>query len=180
MKILKTSITSDSVLYSSLDRYHYIDSFKASLHDTKDTINVSSVAKAFFISSPKWIGQMLQLRNQIVSRFGLKTEGSELSKEELLANFSCEPGDQVGLFKVFEKTNNEVVLGEDDKHLDFRVSLFLTPLHKNSTKKDLTISTTVIFHNWMGRLYFLPVKPFHRIVVPTMLKAIVKELEKTV
>ena len=47
----------------------------------------------------------------------------------------------------------------------------------DNTKKDLTISTTVEFNNWFGRLYFLPVRPFHKIIVPTMLKGIIKELE---
>jgi hypothetical protein len=136
-------------------------------------------ALLFFSSSPKWIGSLFAIRNKIVSKLGLKTADVENNQDELLKNFSCEPGEQLGLFKVFEKTTHEVILGEDDKHLDFRVSLLLEPMIEDASKKQFTISTTVVFHNWQGRLYFLPVKPFHKFVVPAMLKAIVKELEYT-
>jgi len=44
--------------------------------------------------------------------------------------------------------------------------------------KNLIISTTVKYNNWFGKIYFLPVKPFHKRIVPTMLKGIIKEIEK--
>ena len=78
---------------------------------------------------------------------------------------------------MFSKTENEVVLGEDDKHLNFRVSLFLKQQTQEPSKKDLTVSTTVHYNNWFGRLYFLPVRPFHKLIVPVMLKSIMKELK---
>lgn len=36
----------------------------------------------------------------------------------------------------------------------------------------ITITTVVNQHNWLGRLYMLPVKPMHRIIAPSVLKAI--------
>jgi hypothetical protein len=39
--------------------------------------------------------------------------------------FQCEVGERAGLFKVFDKTSNEIVLGENDKHLSFRVSFLI-------------------------------------------------------
>lgn len=99
-----------------------------------------------------------------------------MEREIQLKNFRCEPGEQLGLFRVIARTENEVVLGEDDKHLDFRVSLQLEKSKLNNIEKELTISTLVKFHNRMGRLYFIPVKPFHRFIVPSMLKGIVREL----
>ncbi len=120
---------------------------------------------------------MFGLRNKIASIFGLKTPGEIDDRQQKLDNFKCEPGEQLGLFKVFNKTDNEVVLGEDDKHLNFRVSLLLNKHKIDLTKKEIIISTTVEFNNWFGRLYFLPVRPFHKIIVPTMLKGIIKQLE---
>lgn len=79
---------------------------------------------------------------------------------------------------MFSQTQNEVILGEDDKHLNFRVSLFLERQPNETTNKNLTVSTTVEFNNWLGRLYFLSVRPFHKLIVPAMLKGIIKELEK--
>ena len=80
--------------------------------------------------------------------------------------------------KFFSRTENEVVPGEDDKHLNFRISLFLEQNIEEAEKKKLIISTTIEFNNWFGKIYFLPVRPFHKLIVPTMLKAIIKELEK--
>ena len=118
------------------------------------------------------------LRNKIVSIFGLKTPGDITNIEKQIENFKCEPGEQLGLFKVFAKTENEVILGEDDKHLNFRVSLLLNQQTNETKKKNLIVSTTVEFNNWFGRLYFLPVRPFHKLIVPSMLKGMIKELEK--
>ncbi len=75
------------------------------------------------------------------------------------------------------KTNSEVILGENDKHLNFRVSLLQEQIQNRSDTKLLTISTTVEFNNWFGRLYFLPVRPFHKLIVPTIMKEMIKNLE---
>jgi hypothetical protein len=64
--------------------------------------------------------------------------------------------------------------------LDFRISLFLEPIEGDVFKKIITISTTVIFHNKFGKIYFLPVKPFHKRIVPVMLKGIIKHLEQEI
>ncbi len=47
---------------------------------------------------------------------------------------------------------------------------------RNNLKK-LTISTTAKFNNWFGKLYLLPVKPFHKLIVPIMLRRMIKKIE---
>lgn len=95
----------------------------------------------------------------------------------MIANFKCEIDEQIGLFKVFNKTADEVIFGEDDKHLNFRVSLYIEQHPNNGTNKTLIISTTVKFNNWLGRLYFLPVKLFHKLILPTLLKGMINTIE---
>ncbi|MEQ1553242.1 MAG: DUF2867 domain-containing protein [Ferruginibacter sp.] len=177
MRIFKTTLPNNSILNTSHKEYSYVDSFRGVLKDIENNITSVDIAKAFFSSGPKWVGKLFNLRNKLVSVFGLKTSGNLVDRQQQLENFKCEPGEQLGLFKVFNKTDNEVILGEDDKHLNFRVSLFLDKSKTDKTKKDLTISTTVEFNNLFGRLYFLPVRPFHKFIVPTMLKGIIKEVE---
>ncbi len=149
--------------------HDYVDSYSAVLN-AKDLI-IEQVGISFFTSDPAWVGWLFALRNTIVSFLGLKTSNSETDRQKLLAGFNCEVGQRLGLFKVFDKNEHEVIIGEDDRHLDFRVSLFLD---RQSNK--LIVSTIVKFHNWLGRLYFLPVKPFHKLIVPTMVKGMVKQL----
>ncbi|MBK8635269.1 MAG: DUF2867 domain-containing protein [Saprospiraceae bacterium] len=112
----------------------------------------------------------------MVSIFGLKTAGDHKDRVSQLENFKWQVGEQLGLFKVYGINDREVVMGEDDKHLNFRVSMFLNEKPGDPAKKQLTISTVVQFNNWFGKLYFLPVRPFHKIIVPVMLKGIIKQL----
>ncbi|WP_418263527.1 DUF2867 domain-containing protein [Flavobacterium faecale] len=173
MKIVRTTLPYNSILNTSHKVYDYMDSFQGVFNDVENKTTSADIGKAFFSSGPKWVGKLFNLRNKIVAVFGLKTSENVVDNQKQLENFKCEPGEQLGLFKVFLKTDNEVILGEDDKHLNFRVSLLL-----DKSTKNLTISTTVEFNNWFGRLYFLPVRPFHKFIVPTMLKGIINELEK--
>lgn len=113
-------------------------------------------------------------RNALVTLFGLKTG----ARADTTKDFNGEPGGRVGLFKVFDKTETELIIGEDDKHLNFRVSLSVSPLDEK--RSQITMSTVVDFNNRFGKLYFLPVKPIHKLVVPIMLRQTIKELESNV
>ena len=174
-EIKTCSLPKHSVLYHT--HFEYTDSFQGSFVDHENKITVTDIGKYFFTSAPKWSEHLIELRNRLVSIFGLKTSRKPKNREAMLKNFTCEPNDKIGLFTVFHKDENEVVLGEDDKHLNFRISLYKAESLRGKDTKSLTISTTVKFHNWLGRLYFMPVKPFHRLIVPRMLKGILKQME---
>jgi hypothetical protein len=170
MKPIKSSLPTTSLLKNTA--YDYLDSYSVAL-DTNN-LNVEKVGKSFFTSGPAWVGWLFALRNKIVSLIGLKTSGSsEAEHETVLKNFKGEIGQRVGLFKVFDGNENEIIFGEDDKHLDFRVSLLF-----DKKENLLHVSTTVKIHNWLGKLYFLPVKPFHKLIVPNMMKGMVNQLTK--
>jgi hypothetical protein len=136
----------------------------------------TTLGKAFFSSAPQWVEKLLILRNNIVRVFGIKSPNLR-EKEQYLSSFKCAEGEEIGLFKVFSKSPNEVILGQDDKHLNFRVSLFIQNIGGKAGEKTIVITTAVIFNNWFGRLYFLPVKPFHKLVVPAILKGMVRKLQ---
>ncbi len=172
MKVEKAHIPKKSLLLKHT--YNYSDSFRGVFMDPEDDADILIVSKAFFTAPPRWIDKLLILRNKIVSVFGLKTGGGINERNQLIQSFRGEIGDQVGVFKVFERSDDEIILGEDDAHLNFRVSILLQP--KSCDKKDLIISTVVSFNNWYGKLYFLVVKPFHKLIVPAMLKSTIKEL----
>ncbi len=177
MTVTKTTLPENSILNTNTKKYDYADSFRGVLNDKQNNISSGDVGKAFFMNSPEWIDKLFALRDKIASVSGLKTSDNLNDRQQQLKNFKCEPGEQLGLFKVFNRTDKEVILGEDDKHLNFRVSLFLDQQINDPGKKLLTVSTTVEFNNWFGRLYFLPVRPFHKLIVPAILKGIIKSLE---
>ena len=59
----------------------------------------------------------------VVAGFGIKTstqlEADRGPRGELPAS------SRIGLFRIYERHDEEIVLGEDDKHLDFRISLLV-------------------------------------------------------
>ncbi len=172
MKVTKATLPIDSILVHF--KYDYTDSYQG-VSTNAVSLDPVIVAKAFFSSEPEWISWLFSLRNRLVAVVGLKTGGNAGNRQQLLAKFQGRPGERLGLFEVFDSTGNELVLGENDKHLDFRVSLFIDS--PNETQQRLTISTVVAFHNWLGRLYFLAVKPFHKHIVQSMLRAVIVRME---
>ncbi|MDR1893391.1 MAG: DUF2867 domain-containing protein [Spirochaetales bacterium] len=106
-----------------------------------------------------------------------KNSGKIADKQRQFDNFHCERNEQVGGFKVFDRNEDEVILGMDDRHLNFRVSLLKEKDNNNSNVNILSITTVVAYNNILGWLYFLIVKPFHKIVVPIELKAMVNDLQ---
>ena len=150
--------------------HDYLDSYAETL--TTNSLPIEEVGKAFFSASPAWVDRLLELRNKLVAFIGLKVPGAG-SKEEVLRNFKCEVGESVALFHVLARSENEVIFGEDDKHLDFRVSLFLD--RHNSL---LTVSTLVKIHNPLGNIYMAFVKPFHKVIVSTITKRIASEIKQ--
>jgi hypothetical protein len=113
---------------------------------------------------PSWIGWLTRLRDVIVAGFGLKTARH-------LATLSGEANaDRIGIFKVYGRSESEIVLGEDDKHLDFRLSVLRTPDLSSTLGGQLTVSTVVHCHNFLGRAYIAVIAPFHRQVVKASLR----------
>jgi hypothetical protein len=120
------------------------------------------LARFLFSQQPAWIGKLMAVRDAIVSCFGLKT-GKHLAA---LANGGN--AGRVGIFKVYSTNDTEIVLGEDDKHLNFRVSVLCSGAPAPGCRQ-LTVSTVVHCHNLLGRVYILAIAPFHRRVVKASL-----------
>ncbi len=146
--------------------YDYLDSYAVPL--SRD-VHASELVIALFHTAPRWVDALLALRDKAVRQFGLKT--SERNALCLTPPFYA--GQRFGLFELRHISEKEVVFGVDDKHLDFRTSVLVEP---KGTEINLTITTLVHMKNAFGRIYFLCIQPFHRIIVPSMLKAMAQRL----
>jgi hypothetical protein len=128
------------------------------------SIDPDVLARFVFSHQPAWIVVLTKIRDAIVAGFGLKTSGQ-------LASLSGDAkGNRVSFFKVYSTSGTEIVLGEDDKHLDFRVSLLCSKRAVPLTGHTLTLSTVVHCHNLLGRTYIRLITPFHRLVVKASLR----------
>ncbi len=103
----------------------------------------------------------MRLRNTIVRRLGLKDVG-DLKLTDAAYAGTVQPGDAFGIFTVIAVSGSEILLGIDDSHLDVRVSVTKAG---EASHTSYTVSTVVHVHNWLGRLYMLPVARIHPIIV---------------
>ena len=141
-------------LYKSMD---LADAFAIRL--PPGTSSDPDVLARFILShQPSWIGWLTKARDAIVGGFGLKT-----------AKYLASLANRVGVFKVYSTDQHEIVLGEDDKHLDFRVSVLCCGNTGEEGGRQLVLSTVVQCHNRLGRVYLFVIAPFHRLVVKASL-----------
>jgi len=93
---------------------------------------------------PGWARFLLLIRRLVTTPFGLSNDGPESS-------------DKIGIFPVESETDEEVIAGFNDKHLDFRVSVI-------SRDQVVYLATWVHPHNIGGRLYLATIMPFHILI----------------
>ena len=100
-------------------------------------------ADAVFRGPPTWVRLLLGLREALVGLVGIERAGSSA-------------------FDTLERTDTEVLLGIDQRHLSFRATVRRDP--------DRVVVTTVVqVHNRRGRAYSALVRLLHPAVVSTML-----------
>ncbi len=156
MKILKvTAQLPDEALPHAdwADKYQLITSKKFG--------SALSVADQMIGKPPGWINVLLKLRNILVSPFGLKTT-DDLSGASQKA---------IGIFPVLEETDDRVVLGIDDWHLNFRIIINLSEVRQNST---VSATTLIKRNNQFGHIYLSAIMPFHKLIVRYCLRSIAR------
>lgn len=117
--------------------------------------------------SPVWVNTLMTLRNKMVRLAGLKDLGGLGGFDPSKPAHAYQPGDRVGIFTLISNSENEALLGDDDKHLEVVLSVFKQP--RNDGSALVTVTTVVYVHNALGRLYMLPVKPLHKLIAPAVL-----------
>lgn len=109
----------------------------------------------------------MRLRNRLVQLVGLKNLGGFRDIDPGRPPSDYRPGERVGIFTLIANADDEVLLGDDDKHLDVVVSVCKRP-GTTDGRITLSVTTVVHVHNALGRLYMLPVAPMHKLIAPAM------------
>lgn len=114
------SIPSDARAHSFYATPYLADAYAISL--PPDVVaNPEQLARYVFENQPAWVDTLMGLRDTLVAGFGLKTA------KQLAAPSAGKTNKRVGIFKIYASSAQEVFLGEDDSHLDFRISVQLRP-----------------------------------------------------
>jgi hypothetical protein len=159
--VVATKVPAFSALNDCLRTAYFYDCHAIRL--PPDSRSPLELYLSVFSRTPGWVDFLMNVRNKVAARLGLKDMGSLSSVEPDKPVQSYRIGDQIGIFKLLEIHAHEVILGETDKHLDVKVSV---------AKQDqpgytvVSVSTVVHVHNFMGRLYMFFVAPAHRIIAP--------------
>jgi hypothetical protein len=174
MNIKKVPIPFKSKL--SNQKSDYSDSFLATFLNDKGRLTPSQLVGLVFGNTPTWIQWLFSLRNRLVALFGLKTGKDDKTVIDTLKDKTFKVGDTIGLFEVMDLNDQEIIMGADDWHLNFRVSM-LSENKQEIGFCDLYVSTSVVYNNFFGRVYFFFVKPFHSIIVPAMMRRSLKTMK---
>jgi hypothetical protein len=155
--IVKCDVPSLSVLDRRwIEAAYFQDSYRAPLSRTH--ASVVEIFFAIFAHHPTWMKIVLIARHRIASFFGLEVPtASEVINVEVKGSYSV--GDKIGVWPIFSLTDNELVAGRDNKHLDFRLSVLK---EMDGESESVVVSTLCIVHNWFGKAYLFFVVPFHK------------------
>jgi len=141
---------------AALPQANWADSFE--IETRKVFIDMKSLAEKTIGHMPSWARGLLKVRNILVAPFGLKSDGLNDVQDE---------ADCIDLFPIIEQANDRIVLGLDDKHLDFRIVVERFDAHPAYRVRATTL---VQCHNLFGRLYIFIITPFHRLIVKSVLQ----------
>ncbi len=110
-------------------------------------------ADAVFRDPPRWVVAVLALREAGVRLLGI-------------------PPGTPSSFVTRARAADEVLLGADEHHLDFRVAVLREP-------QRVVVSTVVALHNRRGRAYFALVRHIHPVVLQAMLNRAARKLSRS-
>jgi len=148
-------ITPDVAAGAWLTGAQFIDAYRIGIDN--GALDAREAARRMFTRSPRWVEALLNLRNLIVAPLGLKTSSAGVPAT----------GGMIGIFPVVSETPERLVAGFNDNHLDFRVVVDVATV---GAGQQVTATTLVRTHNWLGRTYLAVILPFHRLIVSSMLR----------
>lgn len=154
------AVPEGSIVTQLFPAVDYADAYRASLPADPQP-DLESITRTVLASlAPCWVQQRLRDKWEAADQ-----------------DFAFQPGTATPNFQwtVYKKATNEIVVGKDQSHLDFRVSVLLS---EENGLQWLTVSTLVRYNNWKGRAYFVPVRIGHQIILPHAVRTAVHHIRE--
>lgn len=162
-RVVEDQVPKACEVFSSLRQVDFCDAYRAPV--SKPGIGPQEVYEAVFDHPPSWVRHLFTVRGWMASALRLK--------HVHLADASGEPGrtysvgQRAGMFSVVAINTNELIVGDDDTHLNFRISVYRS---SSNGAEAVTISTAVQINNFVGTAYMAAIKPFHKHLARLMLQ----------
>jgi hypothetical protein len=169
MAVTKIPLPANSFIAKSFPIIDYADCFHSTC-SVEQTISLNDCVRFFFYQWPKWAQMLMKIRNVLMWPFGLATGKSDWKKKNVIPLITISKGRKIAFFDVVEYNDEEVLLSITDKHLDACLSVLLK---KPEDHYEISLSTTVMYNNTLGKVYFFFIKPFHKLIMRTLLYRLV-------
>jgi hypothetical protein len=122
--------------------------------------DVRALGQAVLGRQPPWFKPLLSIRDGVVRHLGVQTSSA--------IRATADGRERIDFFPIISTHDDELILGEDDRHLDVRISLLVEKDVNGSNR--VVVTTAVRCHNRLGRAYLVAIGPFHRLAVKSYLR----------
>lgn len=151
-------------LYADAD---LLDAFAIRLPaNASDDLDV--LARTAFERQAGWIRALTRVRDLMMATVGVKSSRA-------IGLDAAAHGPVIGYLPLLSRSATELIVGADDRHLDFRAAIQLRAGPANG--RELVTATVVHCHNRLGRIYLATIAPFHRAIVRANLERAVRTMK---
>jgi hypothetical protein len=164
MQVAECDIPFSSTLSGDPVRNAYFhDSWRAPL--ARPDLGIVEIFFALFGHTPLWMKVLLIVRNAAARVCGLDAPSvGEIMTPTVRSAYDV--GEKIGPRPIFFMTDDEIVAGRNNKHLDFRVSVLKA---RDGDNASVTVSTVCTVHNVYGKIYLFFIVSFHRTGVRSLM-----------
>ncbi|CAJ64031.1 MULTISPECIES: DUF2867 domain-containing protein [Frankia] len=141
------------------DRIDYRDTYSVALPEPMDA---PAFCARILEAAPRWLEMLLSARDVVAGRLGFQTQERNYGRSVHLS-----VGGKFGPLVVRSIEADRVVCADSDPHLAFR-AIFTT---REGIAPRGSFTTEVQLNDTLGRAYFAVVKPFHRLIIPSLVSA---------
>lgn len=157
MSVSIADLPKQSALWAHMQPGDFMDCYRATA--VPCDMEMEEAVRNSIAHMPSWVRVLMDIRNRIVGPLGLKAgKHSRAQAARDTGALEVASGGERIVFTVQERYENEIILGEDDTHLNFRVSIFRTPV-------AWYVATWVHPNAWYGWLYLYTIMPFHKAIM---------------
>lgn len=157
-KAIEVPAPSDSMLAARYAGADLLDAYAIAL-PVAATGDIERLTRAVLARPAGWTRALMRIRDGVMTPLGVKTSAAIAQNAR---------GEAIDFFPVVERSARELVVGENDRHLDFRTSILLRDT-ADGEGRELVAITVVHCHNLLGRAYLTVIAPFHRVIVKSYL-----------
>ncbi|RLJ30686.1 uncharacterized protein DUF2867 [Chryseobacterium sp. 7] len=125
---------------NSLKKIDFQDTFSTTNHIN----SIEEISKKIFEYSPLWIKTLFSIRKFLTKMIGIETPKIREDNSQFCV------GSSIGNFKIYSIVQNEIIVGRDDSHLNFRG---IITNHPDLKQYNIKVTTLVSYKNIKGHIY---------------------------